>query len=67
MTEEDDEAKAYKAKQQAGKSASLQISPIYMLTICHVDKKADEEARKQALKPGAMKMGQQGIKKGGKK
>jgi hypothetical protein len=37
------------------------------LTVCHVAKKADEEARKQAQKPGAMKMGQQGIKKGGKK
>jgi hypothetical protein len=55
---------------RSSKQVSLhlrRISPTSILTVCHVAKKADEEARKQAQKPGAMKMGQQGIKKGGKK
>ncbi|KAF2432813.1 hypothetical protein EJ08DRAFT_732229 [Tothia fuscella] len=66
--EEDDEDKAYKAKQQAGADYSIPIYPPNTYTNDHAtDKKAREDMAKVAGKKGAMNTGQQGIKKSGKK
>jgi len=62
--EDDEDTKAFKAKQQAGKFSDHLLKPALIVPI---DKKAREELMKTAGKKGPMNTGQQGIKKSGKK
>lgn len=63
--DEDDEDKAFKAKQMAG--SYLFILRRITVWPSFADKKAREDMAKVAGKKGAMNTGQQGIKKSGKK
>lgn len=73
--EEDEEDKAFKLKQAAGKTTHPpSIDPDSGVSACetdrrgkHADKKAREELAKKAGGKGPMNTGTQGIKKSGKK